>query len=120
LRASDKTFPKSLFYAVSEFCLTFERLPFSGLGFQSVGRAKFSVPMWLGTQGTRIQFTGLVDGCGASGTSHCVDLFSGKFSGLHCPIMERSKAGMLLNIAHDYSWLLWRGAGKRKCRRRVQ
>jgi hypothetical protein len=22
------------------------------------------------------------------------------------PIMERSKAGMLLNIAHDYPWLL--------------
>jgi hypothetical protein len=102
LRASDKTLPKSLFYAVSEFCLTFERLAFSGLGFHGVRRGKFPLPMWLGTQGTRMQFTGFVDGCGASGTRHCVNLFSGKFSGLHCPIMERSKAGMLLNIAHDY------------------
>ena len=46
-----------------------------------------------------MQFTGFVDGCGASGTRHCVDLFSGKFFGLHCPMMKRSKAGILLNIA---------------------
>jgi hypothetical protein len=59
-----------------------------------------------------MQFTGFVDGCGASGTRHCVNLFSGKFSGLHCPIMERSKAGILLNIAHDYSWLLM-GKGRK-------
>jgi hypothetical protein len=84
LRASDKTLPKSLFYAVSEFCLAFERLPFSGLGFHGVRRGKFPLAMWLGTQGTRMQFTGFVDGGGASGTRHGMDLFSGKFFRLHC------------------------------------
>jgi hypothetical protein len=103
-------------YELSEFWLAFRLSLFSRLRFHSVGCGKFALPMRFGPQSTRMQFTGLVDGCGARRTRHAVNLFPGKIFGFHCPIMERFITGVLLNIAHRKSQrrkeLLRRGMGQ--------
>jgi hypothetical protein len=75
-------------------------LSFAGLHFQGLGCGKFPVSVWLGAQGTRMQFTSFLGRCTARRTRHGEYLFPGEFFGFHRDIMQRSPAGKMLNIAH--------------------
>ena len=75
--------------------LSLARLHFHGLGCR-----KLPVSVWLGAQGTRMQFTSLLCRCTASGTRYGEYLLPGEFLCFHRDIMQRSPAGKMLNIAH--------------------
>jgi hypothetical protein len=78
-------------------------LSFSGLHFHGLGYGKFPVSVWLGAQGTRMQFTSFLGRCTASRTRHGEYLFSGEFFGFHrdiprynATILQRERCSILL------------------------
>jgi len=67
-------------------------LSFAGLHFHGLGCGKFSIPVWLGARGTRVQFTRLPSCCSTSRTRHGNYLPQREFLGFHNPIMQHSTA----------------------------
>jgi len=45
-------------------------LSFARLRFHGLGGGKFPISVWLGAQGTRVQFTSLLAGCSTSRTRY--------------------------------------------------
>jgi hypothetical protein len=70
------------------------------LGFHGLGCGKFPISVRLGAQGARKQCTSFPDRRTASRTRHGEYLFPGEFPGFHSHMMQRSKPGKMLNIAH--------------------
>jgi hypothetical protein len=71
-------------------------LSFAGLHFHGLGCGRFPVSVWLGAQGTRMQFTSFLGRCTASRTRHGEYLFPGEFFGFYRYITQRSPAGKML------------------------
>jgi hypothetical protein len=68
--------------------------------FHGLGCGKFPISVWLGAQGTGVQFTRFFDRSTTSGARHGQYLFQREFLGFHYYIMQRSTAGKMLNNAH--------------------
>ena len=90
--ASDKDLPKR----------NVQRLGAPALRFRGLGCGKFSISVWLGAQGTCVQFTSLSDRCATGITGHGQYLFRSEFLGLHNRIMQLATAGKMLNIAQFF------------------
>jgi hypothetical protein len=59
----------------------------------SVGCGKLPISVWLGAQGTGMQFTSFLGGCTTRGTRHGQNLLQGEFLGFHRAKVQRSRAG---------------------------
>jgi CRP/FNR family transcriptional regulator, cyclic AMP receptor protein len=75
-------------------------LSFAGLHFHGLGCGKFPVSVWLGAQGTRMQFTSFLGRCTQVGQGTEGICFRVSALGFHRDIMQRSPAGKVLNTAH--------------------
>ena len=60
------------------------------LCFHGLSCREFPVSVWLGARCTSMQFTRFADRSITSSTRYGQYLFRGKFSGLHCAIVQRS------------------------------
>jgi len=67
-------------------------LSFAGLRFHDLGCGKFPISVWLGAQGTRMQFTSFLGRCTTSRTRHGEYLFQGEVLGFHYHMMQGSTA----------------------------
>ena len=59
-----------------------------GLGFHSICRREFAVPVRLGAQRSRMQFAAFVNGSSTGGTRDRHDLLWGEFTAFHPAMMK--------------------------------
>jgi len=72
---------------------------FSGLLFHGLGCREFTISVRFGAQGTRSQFTRLLDRCATSSTGHREYLFPGEFIVFDKAAEQHGRFALAMRIA---------------------